>query len=139
MAEIAVVDTNVIVASLNVRDPRHGDCVSLFERAQFDRVIPMLCIAEVSHLVNRDLGPDVEAGFIESLLDEEVAWPTLEDLARMADLIRRYRDFPLGAVDASVVALAERLGAQTVFTLDHRHFRAVRPRHIEAFTLLPEV
>jgi hypothetical protein len=36
-----------------------------------------------------------------------------------------------------VVALAERLDVVEVATLDHRHFRIVRPRHAKAFTLLP--
>jgi uncharacterized protein len=36
-----------------------------------------------------------------------------------------------------VIALAERLDAPTVITLDHRHFAAVRPRHRAAFELLP--
>ncbi len=44
---------------------------------------------------------------------------------------------PLGATDASVVAIAERLGIDTIATLDRRHFTVVRPAHIEAFTLLP--
>jgi hypothetical protein len=38
---------------------------------------------------------------------------------------------------ASVVAVAERLKATRVATLDHRHFRAVRPAHCDAFELLP--
>ncbi|MDI3421937.1 PIN domain-containing protein [Streptomyces luteolus] len=49
----------------------------------------------------------------------------------------KYADFPLGSVDASVVAVAERLGLTEVATLDHRHFSAVRPSHVPAFTLLP--
>jgi len=40
-------------------------------------------------------------------------------------------------VDASVVAVAERLKVTEVFTLDVRHFAAVRPVHVPAFTLLP--
>jgi hypothetical protein len=43
----------------------------------------------------------------------------------------------LGTVDASVVALAERLAASTIATFDHRHFGVVRPRHIPSFTLVP--
>jgi predicted nucleic acid-binding protein len=39
--------------------------------------------------------------------------------------------------DASVIALAERLGVAEVATLDHRHFQAVRPRHVSALQLLP--
>jgi predicted nucleic acid-binding protein len=49
-----------------------------------------------------------------------------------------YLDLPLGIVDAAVVAVAERLNLTEVATIDHRHFTVVRPRHVEAFTLLPE-
>lgn len=38
-----------------------------------------------------------------------------------------------------MVALAERLGVDEFATLDHRHFRIVRPGHVETFTLLPEL
>lgn len=55
----------------------------------------------------------------------------------MADLVETYADLPLGTSDASVVALAERLGVVDVATVDHRHFRVVRPRHVGVFTLLP--
>jgi predicted nucleic acid-binding protein len=51
--------------------------------------------------------------------------------------VARYSDLPLGAVDASVVAAAERLGAHPVATLDRRHFTVVRPEHTAAFELLP--
>jgi uncharacterized protein len=59
------------------------------------------------------------------------------DFERMGALVTTYADLPLGAVDASVIAVAERLGASVVLTIDRRHFSVVRPRHIEAFTLLP--
>ena len=57
--------------------------------------------------------------------------------ARMAELVRTYADFPLGGTDASVIALAERVGAGIVVTLDRRHFTAVKPNHLDAFQLLP--
>ncbi len=60
-----------------------------------------------------------------------------EDYKRVAELVDRYADFPLGGVDASVVALAERFGATTVATLDRRHFSAVRPKNRESLDLLP--
>ena len=55
----------------------------------------------------------------------------------MAWLVGRYDDLPLGTTDASVIALAERLGVSEVATLDQRHFRVVRPSHVDALTLLP--
>ena len=52
-------------------------------------------------------------------------------------LVESCADLPLGTVDASVIALTERLALPAVATLDHRHFTVVRPRHISALTLLP--
>jgi len=51
--------------------------------------------------------------------------------------VAQYHDLPLGSVDASVVAAAERCRTVDVATLDHRHFRVVRPAHTKAFQLLP--
>jgi len=39
---------------------------------------------------------------------------TAADLARTAELVRTYADLPLGAVDASVIAVAERLNLTDV-------------------------
>lgn len=55
----------------------------------------------------------------------------------MAELVAKYRNLPLGAADASVVAAAERLGTSTIATLDRRHFSVVRPQHRAMFDLLP--
>ena len=48
-----------------------------------------------------------------------------------------YRDMPLGTVDASVIAVAERLKVKHIATLDRKHFTVVKPAHVEAFELLP--
>jgi uncharacterized protein len=40
-------------------------------------------------------------------------------------------------VDASVVAAAERLDVRQIATVDRRDFGVVRPKHAEAFELLP--
>ena len=67
----------------------------------------------------------------------EVADLSSADYRRARELIEQYSDLRLGFVDASVVAVAERLEQDTIATLDHRHFSVVRPRHVEAFTLVP--
>ena len=62
---------------------------------------------------------------------------TSRDYARAAELVRKYADLPLGAVDASVIAVAERLGDREVATTDRRHFHAVQEARV--FTLYPTV
>ena len=59
------------------------------------------------------------------------------DWLRVAELVAAYRDLPLGMVDASIIAAAERLGATTIATLERRHFSIVRPAHVPVFDLVP--
>jgi uncharacterized protein len=94
-------------------------------------------VAEATCFVGRRLGPTAESRFLEGLAGFDVKGPSEEDSARMAALVSQYSDFPLGGTDASVIALAERLDAPVVVTLDRRHLAAVRPRHRESFELLP--
>ncbi len=43
----------------------------------------------------------------------------------------------IGVADASIVVLAARYRTTRLLTFDERHFRAIKPLHGEAFTLLP--
>jgi predicted nucleic acid-binding protein len=94
---------------------------------------------ETSFLVERHLGPRAEAAFLRSLSTSGVTIDRLldTDLERIADLIYSYADLSLGAVDASVIAVAERRGVTTIATIDRRHFTVVRPAHASHFDLLP--
>jgi predicted nucleic acid-binding protein len=62
---------------------------------------------------------------------------TDDDLRRCADVLDTYSDSQIDFVDASVMAVAERLGAHRIYTLDRRDFSIMRPRHVDAFELLP--
>lgn len=62
----------------------------------------------------------------------------VEDYRRVKELCDRYADADIGFVDASVLALVERLGEPKLATLDRRHFGTLRPRHVDALRLLPE-
>jgi predicted nucleic acid-binding protein len=86
-------------------------------------------VVETSVLIERQLGAAAEAAFLGSLAPAGVVVEQFgnADLVRMAELVTTYADMPLGAVDASVVAIAERIGATTIISLDRRHFSVVRP------------
>jgi hypothetical protein len=60
-----------------------------------------------------------------------------DDWERNSDLTEKYADNDLGGVDSSLIAVTERLRLDTIATLDHWHFRAVRPKHVKAFKLVP--
>ncbi len=102
-------------------------------------LIPSPVLAEVCYFVETRVGPEAEATFLESVANKEIELVDLTetDLLRMAELVRKYADFPLGAIDASIIAVAERLDVGEVATLDRRHFSVVRSRRKTPFRLLP--
>lgn len=137
-----VCDTGPLVAAALVNDDDHHACVELFTGLHLARrplLVPTTVVAEVGYLLSREGGPKVESLFLDSLAagDFVLINLTVADFARMADLVRRYGDLPLGTTDASVIAVAERLGITEIATLDRRHFTVVRPHHVSTFTLLP--
>jgi predicted nucleic acid-binding protein len=134
---VAVVDTGPLYASVDQDDADHERCRAALEDAQYRLVIPALVMAEASYLVGTRLGAAIEARFLRGLSGMDVEAPAPQDWSRIAELVEQYGDFPLGGIDASIVALAERLNVQTIITLDDRHFRAVRPKHSRAFRLVP--
>ena len=102
--------------------------------------MPATIVAEVCYMITRyRFGPAAEAAFLRSFARGELVVGNLvdEDFERMAQLVEQCDNFPLGGSDASVIAIAERRSITTILTTDRRHFAAVRPRHVDAFELLP--
>jgi predicted nucleic acid-binding protein len=137
MSRLAIVDAGPLYAAADIDDVDHMASVSALADPQLRLVVPALVIAAATYFVGTRLGPAAEAGFLRGCSDLDVEAPNRADFARIAQLVERYTDFPLGGTDASVVALAERLQAAVIVTLDRRHFAAVRPSHRETFELLP--
>lgn len=134
-----VVDAGPLYAAAARRDRHHRRCVELLSRSERPLLVPVLVLTEVSYLLADRIGPHAELAFARSVAAGElVVEPVLDsEWGRIAELTEQYLDMSLGIVDASVVALAERHGADTLATLDHRHFATVRPRHVDRFTLVP--
>lgn len=134
-----ILDTGPLLAALDANDPDHGRCAELIEGAPEDLVVPALVLAELDYWCLERLGVNAWLVFLDDLLEGayRTEHPSDQDLHRCRELQAQYEDLELGVVDASIVALAERLGEERVATLDHRHFSVVRPEHVEALTLLP--
>lgn len=116
-------------------------CAALLEGHPGPLVTTALVVTEAAWLIRRELGAQSEGTFFRSLAAGEllVEELTSADWSRIAELVTEYDDLGLDAADASVVAIAERFGVDTIATLDHRDFRVVRPAHRETFTLVPDL
>lgn len=134
-----ILDTGPIVAALNADDPDHARCAALLADAD-DLLIPSPILVEVDYWLIKLGGTQVWVDFVADIGRGayRLAHPTGADLARAAELESAYEDLDLGVVDASIIALCERLDQTALATLDRRHFSVVRPRHCAHLELLPE-
>lgn len=135
-----ICDTGPLLASIDRDDPDHERCASLIAGADEDLVVPTLVLAELDYWCGKLSLEDAWLAFLEDIAAGawRVEHPSIDDLVRARELQVVYRDLRLGIVDASVVALCERLGESKVATLDRRHFSVLRPQHAASLTLLPD-
>lgn len=134
-----VVDAGVLYAGADQDDRHHRACAELLDTHPGPLLVPVPVIAEAAWLIEARLGPGSEAAFLRSLSAGELSRVDLVDVDwdRAVELIETYHDLGLGVVDASVIAVAERLGVHTLATTNRRDFAVVRPRHGDAFELVP--
>ena len=132
-----LVDTGVVYALADRSDAWHASVVALVKAAREPLLAPVTILPEITYLLATRLGLHAERAFVRSLADGEVGVEPLKaaDVARASDLLGAYPD--IGFVDATVVAMAERLKVKELATTDRRHFTQVHPAHVRALTLLP--
>jgi uncharacterized protein len=107
--------------------------------AREPRVIPAPVLVELDYFLTRGFGPAPMKGVLVDIKTGAFTVTPLiaSDYERIGELMATYSDMRVGFVDAAVLAVVERLGEPKLATLDHRHFNAMRPRHVEALELLP--
>lgn len=125
-----VADTGAIVALIDADDRHHRELRTLYERKPDAWVLPWVILPEVDYLLTTHVSTRAGEAFIDDLARGhfEVEWGREQDLLRARDLFMRYADLRLGLVDGVVMAVAERLEAKAIATLDQRHFGAVTLR-----------
>lgn len=134
-----VADTGALYALVDTSDAWHSRVITWWRSNSSAIVVPITVLPEICYLLQTRIGPAAELAFVQAVAEEEFTMESVEpeDLVRAASLIHEYADLPLGLVDASIVAVAERLETRDILTTDRRHFSVVRPRHARSFTLLP--
>ncbi|WP_334144565.1 type II toxin-antitoxin system VapC family toxin [Rhabdothermincola sp.] len=133
-----VVGTGVLFAAADRSDAHHDRCSEFFDDTREALLVPTPVVIETAWLIGSRLGVDAQATFL-SIVSSEIDRVDLTDAdwRPVAELVASYRDLDLGVVDAAVVAVAERMTAKTIATVNPRDFRVVRPAHCDAFELVP--
>jgi hypothetical protein len=122
-----VADTGAVIALVDADDVHHRVLRRLFEGGPDRWILPWAVLPEIDYLLMNHVGPKAEEAFVYDLArgNYRVAWGEDADLERAHEICRKHRDLRLGLVDATLMAVAERLKANAIATLDLRHFAAV--------------
>ena len=124
---MVVVDTSALLALMDGRNP-HRAVLRPALRADPDGwVVPWAVLPELDYMVARRLGQTSVTAFRTDLAEGRfpLEWGEVGDLQRALELDRTYQDLSLGLVDCVVMAVAERMEARAIVTLDLRDFGAV--------------
>jgi predicted nucleic acid-binding protein len=134
-----LIDSSGLVAIADRRSRAHSTVAAIIEIPTNEIVIPAPAVPEASYVIATRMGHVALRHFVNDLA---LTSPRIEDLTstdylRIAEVLNTYADLQLDFVDASILAVAERLNIQHILTLDRRDFRVLRPRHCEYLELLP--
>ena len=134
-----LLDTGPLVAVLDARDQWHAHCAAAWPALIARCVTIEAVVTEACHLTARGGGP--ASAPLDFLLMADIPIVSLETGGhrRAARLMRQYATVPMDFADASLVALSEALGIETVFSTDRRGFSTYRPPRGDRFALIPEL
>jgi uncharacterized protein len=132
-----LVDTGPLVALLDRSDPYHIKCQETLRSLDDSLVTVWPVVTEAMYMLRAygsaqdALWEMIQVGAVEIL-------PLgTDDVARMRELMRKYRDLPMDVADAALVRVAERERQRRIFTLDRRDFQIYHPSRIGRFSVLP--
>jgi predicted nucleic acid-binding protein len=132
-----LLDTGAFVALVDRSEAAHDQCVAALESWTGTIVTTEAVLTETLYLV----GPEWKAQKVALEFVLRGAFQLFPSshasMSRVAGLMEKYRNVPMDFADATLVALAEELETDAVFTLDRRGFSVYRFGRRKAFQLLP--
>ena len=134
-----LIDAGPLVAIGDPREPLRGAILHALNTEQGALVIPAPTTAEIDYLLGTRFGSSARRAFLTDLAAGRFTVASIErgEYAAIAELEARYDALDLGLADCALIVLAGRYRTNRILSFDERHFRAVKPLHGEAFTILP--
>ena len=136
---MTLTDAGPLIALINRNDPHHQKCVAaLSDLPTGPLITTWACFTEAMHLLCRAGGHQAQKELWRLVSNDRVRLHDLsvEEVSRTAALMEQYRDRPMDLADASLVATAESLSFQDVFTLDN-DFHVYRLRSGTSLRVVP--
>jgi len=134
-----LVDTGFLFALANARDAHHLEALEAARTLSDTFILPVTVLPEICYLLDSRLGHATMRQFVNRVQAGPMLIESLDksDLPRVLEILNQYADARVDFVDATIVALSERLNVARILTFDRTHFSLFRPKHCAAFEILP--
>ncbi len=135
----AILDISFLMASVDIKDENYGCILDIIVDLKEVLVLPTTVLPEVCHLLTSRLGYPTTKQVLTELFNSNVIIEGINktDLKRVTEILSQYADSELDFVDATIVAIAERMNITKILTLDKHIFSIINPQHCTAFEIFP--
>ncbi len=134
-----LIDTSFLLAMVFPKDSNYRKARASIRELKETRIVSIAVLPEVFFMVSARMNYSVAMQFFTTLQSAafQIEALTTQDMARMSEIMAKYQDNAFDFVDASIMALSERLNITDVYTFDQRDFTAFRPKHCASLTIFP--
>jgi len=117
-----IMDTGPLIALFDPKDPDHAACHKVLKTISEPLYTTEAVLTEVLYVF--DPGSKGTQGIEEYFLGEYISLYALSknNIERAFELMDKYSDLPMNFADATLIALAEELGTEKIFTIDFNDF-----------------
>lgn len=92
--------------------------MTIYRDLRVEMVTTWAAFTEAAYLVGRYGGWDTQNRLWHFVRRGQLSFAQVQEPARVAELMAKFRDLPMDLADATLVAVAEQDGHRRVFTLD---------------------
>lgn len=133
-------DAGPLVALIDRKDDDHETCKAALQELTSPMLTTWPAFTEAMHLLGRRAGWQGQEKLWRIVSRGDLKLNPLDGslVDRSRKLMGQYRDLPMDLADATLVALAEAIGEERMFTLDS-DFRVYRLPGRRTFSIVPDL
>ena len=133
-----ILDTSAVIGLMDKNYKKHAILKKIFIEKEDLFILPSTAIGEICYMLNSRFGSKIELAFLYEIIKASFQLELLKDMdiIRIIEILKKYDTLNIGYVDASIIAIAERLKVNKILTLDRKHFEIVAPRGFDCFDIL---
>lgn len=118
MLNTILIDAGPLIALFDKDDKYHEKIVEFIKNKKFKFITTSAVITEVSYMLNFNV--EVQILFFEWIMKEGVLIQEIQqnDMSRIVELTKKYRDRPMDFADSTLVVAAEKTGIKQIISID---------------------